>query len=207
MCWLQLDFGGSAVRRSSLILCTAPPDQIRYHLVTLHIQAVYKINMSWPWRTWDRFERHRDQTFLQMGSQRNGFKKESFVLSVDVGTTSIRGHVYDKQANIRGSCTSKVFWSFSLSFCGSCPTVKCAKDSFIYHATHGSVYQILRCWCFWFWCHTIQVVPLYPEVGYVEMDPDELWTGFITVVKGAVQGTAATVPAVLSVCKHALLCD
>uniref|UniRef100_A0A3Q3X6F1 Glycerol kinase 5 n=1 Tax=Mola mola TaxID=94237 RepID=A0A3Q3X6F1_MOLML len=73
-----------------------------------------------------------------MGSQRNGFKKESFVLSVDVGTTSIRCHVYDKQANIRGSCTTKV-------------------------------------------------VPLYPEVGYVEMDPDELWTGFITVVKGAVQ--------------------
>lgn len=37
-----------------------------------------------------------------------------------------------------------------------------------------------------------QVVPLYPEVGYVEMDPDALWTGFITVVKGAVQGTVTT---------------
>uniref|UniRef100_A0A3Q1JEA0 Glycerol kinase 5 n=1 Tax=Anabas testudineus TaxID=64144 RepID=A0A3Q1JEA0_ANATE len=43
-----------------------------------------------------------------MGSQRNGFKKESFILSVDVGTTSIRCHVYDKEAKIRGSCTSKV---------------------------------------------------------------------------------------------------
>ncbi|CAK6952270.1 putative glycerol kinase 5 [Scomber scombrus] len=75
-----------------------------------------------------------------MGSQRNGFRKESFILSVDVGTTSIKCHVYDKEAKIRGSCTTKV-------------------------------------------------VPLYPEVGQVEMDPDALWKGFITVVKGAVQDT------------------
>ncbi|XP_068605189.1 putative glycerol kinase 5 [Brachionichthys hirsutus] len=73
-----------------------------------------------------------------MGSQRNGFKKESFMLSVDVGTTSIKCHVYDKRAKIRGSCTTKV-------------------------------------------------CPLYPEVGYVEMDPDALWTGFLTVVRRAVQ--------------------
>ncbi|XP_072219100.1 glycerol kinase 5 [Leuresthes tenuis] len=44
-----------------------------------------------------------------MGSRRNGFKKESFILSVDVGTTSIRCHVYDKEAKIRGSCTNKIF--------------------------------------------------------------------------------------------------
>ncbi|XP_034469169.1 putative glycerol kinase 5 [Hippoglossus hippoglossus] len=73
-----------------------------------------------------------------MGTQRNGFKKEQFILSVDIGTTSIRGYVYDKEAKIRGSCTT-------------------------------------------------QVVPLFPEVGHVEMDPDALWKGFITVVKGAVQ--------------------
>lgn len=74
-----------------------------------------------------------------MGShKRNGFKKDSFILSVDVGTTSIKCHVYDKQANIRGSCTTKV-------------------------------------------------VALYPEVGHVEMDPDVIWEGFISVVKGAVQ--------------------
>ncbi|XP_032388421.1 glycerol kinase 5 [Etheostoma spectabile] len=73
-----------------------------------------------------------------MGCQRNGFKKESFILSVDVGTTSIRCHVYDKEANIQGRCTTKV-------------------------------------------------VPLYPEVGYVEMDPDAIWKGFVAVVKGAVQ--------------------
>ncbi|XP_010731607.1 glycerol kinase 5 [Larimichthys crocea] len=71
-------------------------------------------------------------------TKRNGFNKETFILSVDVGTTSIRCHIYDKEAQIRGSCITKV-------------------------------------------------VPLYPEVGHVEMDPDALWTGFITVVKGAVQ--------------------
>uniref|UniRef100_A0A3Q3ITV8 Glycerol kinase 5 n=1 Tax=Monopterus albus TaxID=43700 RepID=A0A3Q3ITV8_MONAL len=73
-----------------------------------------------------------------MWSQRNGLIKETFILSVDVGTTSIKCHVYDKEAKIRGSCTTKV-------------------------------------------------VLLYPEVGYVEMEPDAIWKGFITVVKGAVQ--------------------
>lgn len=51
-----------------------------------------------------------------MGSQRNGFNKESFILSVDVGTTSIRCHVYDKKTKIRGSCNTKVFIFFHLSF-------------------------------------------------------------------------------------------
>ncbi|CAL1579366.1 unnamed protein product [Knipowitschia caucasica] len=73
-----------------------------------------------------------------MGTQRNGFRKESFILSVDVGTTSIRCHVYDKQAKVRGSCVSKV-------------------------------------------------VLVYPEDGHVEIEPDALWKGFITVVIGAVQ--------------------
>uniref|UniRef100_A0AAY5EBX4 Carbohydrate kinase FGGY N-terminal domain-containing protein n=1 Tax=Electrophorus electricus TaxID=8005 RepID=A0AAY5EBX4_ELEEL len=58
-------------------------------------------------------------------------------LSLDVGTTSIRCHVYDKNATVRGSCSAKV----SL---------------------------------------------LYPEPGWVEMDPEDLWRSFVTVVKGAV---------------------
>ena len=33
-----------------------------------------------------------------------------------------------------------------------------------------------------------QVVLLYPEPGLVELDPEELFNGFIAVVKGAVQG-------------------
>ncbi|XP_059358132.1 putative glycerol kinase 5 [Carassius carassius] len=74
-----------------------------------------------------------------MGTRRNGFsKRETFILSVDVGTTSIRCHVYDKSARIRGSCSTKV----SL---------------------------------------------LYPQPGWVEIDPEDLWKGFVTVVKGAVQ--------------------
>ncbi|XP_042627477.1 putative glycerol kinase 5 isoform X2 [Cyprinus carpio] len=74
-----------------------------------------------------------------MGTQRNGFsKRETFILSVDVGTTSIRCHVYDKSAGIRGSCSAKV----SL---------------------------------------------LYPQPGWVEIEPEDLWKGFLTVVKGAVQ--------------------
>lgn len=47
--------------------------------------------------------------------------------------------------------------------------------------------------------HILQVVPLYPEVGYVEMDPDAIFEGFITVVKGAVKGTVAPLPAATTV--------
>ncbi|GAA6082421.1 putative glycerol kinase 5 isoform X2, partial [Tachysurus ichikawai] len=74
-----------------------------------------------------------------MVTLRNGWmKRESFILSVDVGTTSVRCHVYDKHANIRGSCSRKL--------------------------------------------------PLqYPEHGWVEMDPEDLWQNFVNVVKGAVQ--------------------
>nr|XP_061833690.1 putative glycerol kinase 5 isoform X1 [Nerophis lumbriciformis] len=73
-----------------------------------------------------------------MGTQRNGITKESLILSVDVGTTSIRCHVYDKTAHVRGSATA-------------------------------------------------ELVPLYPTTGHVELDPDALWKGFTSVVKGAVQ--------------------
>ncbi|XP_034039834.1 putative glycerol kinase 5 isoform X1 [Thalassophryne amazonica] len=73
-----------------------------------------------------------------MESQRNGFTKKSFILAVDVGTTSVKCHVYDKKATVRGSCT-------------------------------------------------VKIVPLYPETGWVEMDPDTLWKGFVSVVKGAVK--------------------
>ncbi|XP_024124364.1 putative glycerol kinase 5 [Oryzias melastigma] len=73
-----------------------------------------------------------------MGSwKKNGFRGERFILSVDVGTTSVRCHVYDKEAKIRGSCSEKV-------------------------------------------------VPLFPEEGHVEIDPDALWKSFIQVVRGAV---------------------
>ncbi|MGH0146109.1 UNVERIFIED_CONTAM: hypothetical protein FKN15_045090 [Acipenser sinensis] len=73
-----------------------------------------------------------------MDSPRNGFIKGRYILSVDVGTTSIRGHVYDKEANIKGSSSEKI----SL---------------------------------------------LYPNPGWVELDPEELWLQFVAVAKAAVQ--------------------
>uniref|UniRef100_A0A8C5A786 Glycerol kinase 5 n=1 Tax=Gadus morhua TaxID=8049 RepID=A0A8C5A786_GADMO len=84
-----------------------------------------------------------------MATQRNGFKKESFILSVDVGTTTIRCNVFDKGAKIRGTCSSKV-------------------------------------------------VLLYPEPGLVELDPEELFNGFIAVVKGAVQDAGVKMSQIVS---------
>uniref|UniRef100_A0A0E9TB69 Carbohydrate kinase FGGY N-terminal domain-containing protein n=1 Tax=Anguilla anguilla TaxID=7936 RepID=A0A0E9TB69_ANGAN len=43
-----------------------------------------------------------------MGAQRNGFKRESYILSVDVGITSIRCHIYDKNAVIKDRAPKKV---------------------------------------------------------------------------------------------------
>jgi hypothetical protein len=49
-----------------------------------------------------------------------------------------------------------------------------------------------------------QVESLYPQPGWVEIDPDALWTQFVAVVKGAVKGKGfkkiATVPGVYFVC-------
>lgn len=43
-----------------------------------------------------------------MSTQRNGMKRDGYILSVDVGTTSIRCHIYDKSATVKASCTRKV---------------------------------------------------------------------------------------------------
>lgn len=56
--------------------------------------------------------RNTGTNFSTRMTKRNGFNKETFILSVDVGTTSIRCHIYDKEAQIRGSCITKVFISF-----------------------------------------------------------------------------------------------
>lgn len=115
-----------------------------------------------------------------MGSQRNGFKKESFILSVDVGTTSIRCHVYDKEANTRGSCTTKVPLTTLVLW-------NCAFPHIVHFCVKRAQNRLLL------WCASPQVVPLYPEVGHVEMDPEALWNGFTSVVRGAVQGTVRPV--------------
>lgn len=50
-----------------------------------------------------------------------------------------------------------------------------------------------------------QVIPLYPNVGYVEMNPDAIWKGFISVARGAVQGMLAAFP-IFSTCKRGVNC-
>ena len=63
-----------------------------------------------------------------------------------------------------------------------------------------------------FFLFSFQVALLYPEAGHVEIDPDELWQSFISVVKGAVKGTATPHPVIgsdfLAKCgqKHTLVC-
>uniref|UniRef100_H0WFW1 Glycerol kinase 5 n=1 Tax=Otolemur garnettii TaxID=30611 RepID=H0WFW1_OTOGA len=65
-------------------------------------------------------------------------KRTGFVLGLDVGSSVIRCHVYDRATRIRGSCAQKV-------------------------------------------------ETLYPQPGWVEIDPDVLWLQFVTVIKEAVK--------------------
>ncbi|XP_012862553.1 putative glycerol kinase 5 [Echinops telfairi] len=64
--------------------------------------------------------------------------RAGFVLGLDVGSTVIRCHVYDRAARVRGSSAQKV-------------------------------------------------ESLYPQAGWVEIDPDVLWAQFVAVMKEAVK--------------------
>ncbi|XP_030431744.1 putative glycerol kinase 5 isoform X1 [Gopherus evgoodei] len=72
------------------------------------------------------------------GLARAAAASSSYVVGVDVGSTTLRCHVYDKKAAIRGSSSKKV-------------------------------------------------ETLYPHLGWVELDPEVLWTQFMDVIKEAVQ--------------------
>ncbi|XP_042195211.1 putative glycerol kinase 5 isoform X2 [Callorhinchus milii] len=74
-----------------------------------------------------------------MCTVRNGVRRDDkYILAVDVGTASIRCHVYDRAARSRGFSSK-------------------------------------------------QIQLLYPNPGWVEMDPDLLFEQFVTVVKNAVE--------------------
>lgn len=47
-----------------------------------------------------------DQTNIQL--DQIGQNNEKYVLSVDIGTTSIRCHIYNKAAKLMGKCQEKV---------------------------------------------------------------------------------------------------
>lgn len=100
ICWLkQVEVEPES--KGGVTVPTRNPVQISYYRIKRAIQVDHK------WR--GTALRQNRTHFPTMGSHRNGFNKDSYILSVDVGTTSIRCHVYDKEAKIRGSCSTKVF--------------------------------------------------------------------------------------------------
>ncbi|NXS08119.1 GLPK protein, partial [Neodrepanis coruscans] len=76
---------------------------------------------------------------MPCGQPESGAAPARYVLGVDVGSTVVKCHVYDRAAAVRGSSCRKV-------------------------------------------------ESLYPRPGWVEIDPEVLWSQFLTVVKEAVQG-------------------
>ncbi|KAM9541920.1 glycerol kinase 5 isoform 3-T3 [Guaruba guarouba] len=75
---------------------------------------------------------------MPCGQQESGAGTARYVVAVDVGSTVVKCHVYDRAAAVRGSSSRKV-------------------------------------------------ESLYPRPGWVELDPEVLWSQFVGVVKEAVQ--------------------
>ncbi|XP_066266272.1 putative glycerol kinase 5 isoform X1 [Branchiostoma lanceolatum] len=69
--------------------------------------------------------------------------RDQYIVAVDVGTSTLRCHVYDKLANVKGSSSKKV------------------------HLLH-------------------------PQPGWVEMDPQVLWTDFVDVINEAIRAAGLT---------------
>lgn len=154
LCWSQrlgrgLDFGEPAVRRSSYSLnatlhpglitdCRCPTNQRHHELTMGNVGTV-----------WGLFEH---SFFSTMGSQRNGFRKESFILSVDVGTTSVRCHVYDKEAQIRGSCTTKVSICLSLlPWWSRTPPTRSDWNFYFFRNPFPRLFPCIQMWVMWRW--------------------------------------------------------
>ncbi|KAM9007878.1 glycerol kinase 5 isoform 3-T3 [Ara ararauna] len=75
---------------------------------------------------------------MPCGQQESGAGTARYVVAVDVGSTVVKCHVYDRAAAVRGSSSRKV-------------------------------------------------ESLYPRPGWVELDPEVLWSQFVGVIKEAVQ--------------------
>ncbi|XP_065530999.1 putative glycerol kinase 5 isoform X2 [Lathamus discolor] len=75
---------------------------------------------------------------MPCGQQESGADAARYVVGVDVGSTVVKCHVYDRAAAVRGSSSRKV-------------------------------------------------ESLYPRPGWVELDPEVLWSQFVGVIKEAVQ--------------------
>ncbi|NXD72569.1 GLPK kinase, partial [Eolophus roseicapillus] len=75
---------------------------------------------------------------MPCGQQEGGAGPARYVVGVDVGSTVVKCHVYDRAAAVRGSSSRKV-------------------------------------------------ESLYPRPGWVELDPEVLWSQFVSVIKEAVQ--------------------
>ncbi|XP_055425435.1 putative glycerol kinase 5 isoform X1 [Bubalus kerabau] len=94
-------------------------------------------------------------------------RRAGFVLGVDVGSSMIRCHVYDRAARICGSSAQKVSQE-------ACQLVWYA-TIYVLEVTDS------------FSMHPVQVESLYPQPGWVEIDPDVLWLQFVAVIKESVK--------------------
>ena len=94
------------------------------------------------------------------GAQTNG----KYIVSVDVGTTSIRCFVFDENGSMVSSDKAQVFIVY------------------IVISLQRNLYYTLAS----------QLTQLYPHQGWNELDPEEVWSKFQSVVKNSLQSKHIT---------------
>lgn len=89
--------------------------------------------------------------------------KTKYIAALDVGTTTIRCFIYDNNVQIVGKASDKVNNIYLKKNLG--------KEKFTSHTFFGY----------------LQIELLYPQPGYVEINPDELWRKIISVIVSAIE--------------------
>lgn len=87
---------------------------------------------------------------------------QKYIASLDIGTTSIRCFIYDVNVQIVGKACSNVI------------------SEIVFHTFHTHR----------FWLNNIlfqlQIELLYPQPGYVEINPDDLWHKIVATIQNAI---------------------
>lgn len=109
--------------------------------------------------------------------------EEKYILTLDIGTTTIRSYIYNSRTETVGRAVDQVkiisiktklyITTFVLELQNSCIFFEI---NYYISFFYGISEVIFICFC-------LKVVLHYPQPGYVEIDPDELWESVVRVVQ------------------------
>lgn len=105
---------------------------------------------------------------------------KKYIASLDIGTTSLRCFIYDINVHIVGKASAKVcfiFHKYNLDFRLVLFNISISKTN-----AHFFLYSKIL---FFFWNFS-QIELLYPQPGYVEINPGDLWQSIVATIQNAI---------------------